>query len=84
MRIPLLSRIVSVADCYDAIAAVRPYHRPRPHAEIMRILYEGQARKYDPAVLATFAAIIEQSAYKASAEVPPLEPSPPAAPAARP
>ena len=41
--IPLLSRIVSVADSYDAIATVRPYHRPRPHAEIMRILYEGQA-----------------------------------------
>ena len=67
--IPLLSRIVSVADSYDAIAAVRPYHRPRPHAEIMRILYEAQDRKYDAAVLATFATIIERSAYKASAEV---------------
>ena len=39
----------------------------------MRILYEGQARKYDAAVLATFATIIERSAYKAGAEVPVLE-----------
>jgi hypothetical protein len=31
----------------------------------MRILYEGQARKYDADVLATFATIIERSAYKA-------------------
>jgi len=64
--IPLMSRIVSVADSYDAIATVRPYHRPRPHVEIMRILYEGQARKYDADVLATFATIIERSAYRAS------------------
>jgi len=64
--IPLLSRIVSVADSYDAIATVRPYHRPRPHAEIMRILREGEARKYDAAVLATFATIIERSVYRAS------------------
>jgi HD-GYP domain-containing protein (c-di-GMP phosphodiesterase class II) len=71
--IPLLSRIVSVADSYDAIAAVRPYHRPRPHAEIMGILYEGQGRKYDARVLAIFATIIERSAYKASAKVPGLE-----------
>jgi HD-GYP domain-containing protein (c-di-GMP phosphodiesterase class II) len=64
--IPLMSRIVSVADSYDAIATVRPYHRPRPHAEIMRILYEGQARKYDAEVLATFATIIDRSVYRAS------------------
>ena len=64
--IPLLSRIVSVADSNDAIATVRPYHQPRPHAEIMRILREGEARKYDAEVLATFATIIEHSVYRAS------------------
>src|SRR6476659_6666237 len=62
--IPLMSRIVSVADSYDAIATVRPYHRPRSHADIMRILYEGQARKYDADVLATFATIIDASVYR--------------------
>ena len=77
--IPLLSRIVSVADSYDAIAAVRPYHRPRPHAVIMRMLYDGQARKYDASVLATFATVIERSAYKASAAAP----SPETLPSAR-
>jgi HD-GYP domain-containing protein (c-di-GMP phosphodiesterase class II) len=74
--IPLLSKIVAVADSYDAIAAVRPYHRPRPHAEIMRILYDAQDRKYDAAVLATFATVIERSAYKASAEAASLEAPP--------
>jgi hypothetical protein len=32
----------------------------------MRILYEGQARKYDAEVLATFATIIDRSVYRAS------------------
>ena len=49
-----------------------PITAPRPHAEIMRMLYEGQARKYDAAVLATFAAVIERSAYKAGTEMPSL------------
>jgi len=66
--IPLLSRIVSIADSYDAIATVRPYHRPRPHEEIMRILYEAQGRKYDAEVLATFARVIEGSVYRAGAD----------------
>ena len=66
--IPLLSRIVSIADSYDAIATVRPYHRPRPHEEIMRILYEAQGRKYDAEVLATFARVIERSVYRAGAD----------------
>jgi HD-GYP domain-containing protein (c-di-GMP phosphodiesterase class II) len=66
--IPLLSRIVSVVDSYDAMATVRPYHRPRTHSEVMTILYAGQHRKYDGNVLATFARIIERSAHKASIE----------------
>ena len=32
----------------------------------MRILREGEARKYDPKVLAAFATIIEGSVYRAS------------------
>src|SRR5688572_3019139 len=45
--IPALSRIVSVVDSYDALATVRPYHKPRGHAEIMRMLFENHDVKYD-------------------------------------
>jgi len=64
--IPLMSRIVSVAASYDAMPTVRPYHKPRTHAEVMNVLYQGEHRKYDGNVLATFAKIIERSAYRAS------------------
>ena len=66
--IPIMSRIVSVVDAYDAMATVRPYHRPRTHTQVMNILYEGEHRKYDGYVLATFAKLIERSAYRASHE----------------
>ena len=66
--IPILSRIVSVADSYDAMATVRPYHKPRTHTEVMNVLYAGQHRKYDGYVLATFARIVERSAYRANNE----------------
>jgi len=64
--IPLMSRIVSIADAYDAMATVRPYHKPRTHDEVMTVLQAGEHRKYDASVLATFARVIEHSSYRAS------------------
>ena len=64
--IPLMSRIVSIADAYDAMATVRPYHKPRTHDEVMTVLQAGEQRKYDGSVLATFARVIEHSSYRAS------------------
>jgi HD-GYP domain-containing protein (c-di-GMP phosphodiesterase class II) len=64
--IPVLSRILSIVDSYDAISTVRPYHAPRSHVEVMRMLHEEQGRKYDPYVLATFNRIVEYSPYRAA------------------
>jgi HD-GYP domain-containing protein (c-di-GMP phosphodiesterase class II) len=64
--IPIMSRIVSVADSYDAIATVRPYHKPRSHDDVMRILFDARDRKYDAYVLAAFVSVIASSAYKAA------------------
>ncbi|MGV2865169.1 HD-GYP domain-containing protein [Achromobacter sp. AGC39] len=37
--IPMLSRIISLADSYDALGDSRPYHPARSHTEIMAILH---------------------------------------------
>lgn len=66
-EIPVLSRIISIVDSYDAIATVRPYHAPRSHAQVMEILYKEEGRKYDSQVLATFAKVVESSPHRASA-----------------
>jgi HD-GYP domain-containing protein (c-di-GMP phosphodiesterase class II) len=65
-EIPVLARIVSVADAYDAIATVRPYHEPKGHAQVMRMLDDEQGRKYDPYVLAAFGRVVHASPYRAS------------------
>jgi len=64
--IPFLARILSVVDSYDAISTVRPYHAPRSHVEVMRMLHEEQGRKYDPYVLAAFSKMVESSPYRAA------------------
>jgi HD-GYP domain-containing protein (c-di-GMP phosphodiesterase class II) len=65
--IPLLSRIVAIADSYDALATVRPYHKSRSHAEIMRIMFDGG--KFDPWLRVKFAALVEHSPYKANSSM---------------
>jgi putative two-component system response regulator len=43
-RIPLLVRIITVVDVYDALATARPYREALPHGTCMRILREEAAR----------------------------------------
>lgn len=62
--IPVLARIISIVDSYDAIGTVRPYHAPKSHAEVIRMLHEEQGRKFDPYVLANFCRRVESSAYR--------------------
>jgi response regulator RpfG family c-di-GMP phosphodiesterase len=63
--IPLLSRIISIADSYDAMAQIRAYHPPRTHHEIMAILQKDAGTKYDPALMRHFSEVIESSELKA-------------------
>jgi HD-GYP domain-containing protein (c-di-GMP phosphodiesterase class II) len=65
-EIPPLSRILSIADAYDAIATPRSYHRQRTHGEIMVILAGEEGTKYDPSIARRFAEMIDHSAYKAA------------------
>jgi HD-GYP domain-containing protein (c-di-GMP phosphodiesterase class II) len=65
-EIPIMSRIVAVADSYDAMATVRPYHKPRTHAEIMWMMFEQLAGKYDPWLEQRFARIVVHSPYRAT------------------
>lgn len=59
--IPLASRIISLADSYDALGDARPYHSARTHAEIMRILNVEAGAKCDPDLLRVFETMIQSS-----------------------
>jgi HD-GYP domain-containing protein (c-di-GMP phosphodiesterase class II) len=59
--IPYVSRMVAVADGYDAMALPRPYRKTSCHEDAMAMLHEYDGRVYDPYLLARFSAMIENS-----------------------
>lgn len=63
--IPLYSRIISLTDCYDAMAASRPYHQARKHQAVMDILFGETGAKHDPDLLQAFCTVIEKSEMRA-------------------
>jgi response regulator RpfG family c-di-GMP phosphodiesterase len=64
--IPVSSRIISIADSYDAMAVKRAYQRARTHAEIMVTLHEEAGSKHDPVLFRNFCEIIETSKFRAT------------------
>jgi two-component system cell cycle response regulator len=55
-QIPLGSRIVAVADAFDAMTARRPYCEPRNAADALDELRRCAASQFDPVVVEAFAA----------------------------
>lgn len=52
--IPLLSRIIGIADSYDAMIETRAYHRARSHEEALGVLRQETGRKHDPDLMGHF------------------------------
>jgi response regulator RpfG family c-di-GMP phosphodiesterase len=65
-NIPICSRIITIADSYDAMAVTRSYHHARTHLEIMAILHEETGGKHDPELMRVFCEIIESSKFRAA------------------
>jgi response regulator RpfG family c-di-GMP phosphodiesterase len=64
--IPMLSRIISIVDNYDAMASQRVYHRPRDHDYVISVMHEDSGRKHDPYLLDKFMDVIEHSPLRVS------------------
>lgn len=64
--IPISSRIISLADSYDAMAMTRSYHRPKTHVEIMLTMEKESGGKHDPHLMHVFCGIVENSDFKAA------------------
>jgi putative two-component system response regulator len=53
-EIPLVARIVAVADVYDALTSKRPYKRAMTHAESKEIILAGTGKQFDPEIVEAF------------------------------
>lgn len=63
-NIPLLARIVTLVDNYDAMAVRRVYQGARPHGEIMQIMDSESGTKLDPELFGHFKRVIEKPEYQ--------------------
>ena len=54
LEIPVVSRIVSVIDAFDAMVSSRPYRVGLPHEEAVRRLIESSGTQFDPVVVQCF------------------------------
>jgi HD-GYP domain-containing protein (c-di-GMP phosphodiesterase class II) len=63
--ISLSSRILVIADAYDAMTSPRPYHAARSHAEVMGILRRESGKRIDPWIFSRFETMIETSPSRA-------------------
>ena len=52
--IPVMARIVQVADSFDAMVARRSYNDPRPHAEALAELRAESGKQFDPRAVEAF------------------------------
>lgn len=53
-EIPLPSRIISLADFYDALTTDRPYRKAFPKEEAIQIMKESNGTHFDPAIFDYF------------------------------
>jgi HD-GYP domain-containing protein (c-di-GMP phosphodiesterase class II) len=58
--IPLLPRIIAVADTFDALTTNRPYQQAHDPESALRIIHNLSGKRLDPAAVAALAAIYKR------------------------
>ena len=70
-EIPMLARILAVADVYDAIASDRAYRKKMEETKILQIMYGGSGSQFDADVIDTFRSLYDQGFLKKIVETTP-------------
>lgn len=59
-EIPLVGRIIAIADVFDALTTRRPYKPPFPLEKSLEVIREDSGSHFDPRVVETFLSIQEE------------------------
>jgi len=68
-RIPIESKIISVADVFDALTTDRPYRGAFSEEKAIEIMKEEVGKKFDPEVFEAFLAVIKEEKITSSVEM---------------
>jgi len=59
-EIPLLARVIAVADTFDALTTNRPYQRAYEPKEALKIIHSLAGKRLDPQAVAAVTAVYER------------------------
>ncbi|MGC9208139.1 HD-GYP domain-containing protein, partial [Acidithiobacillus sp.] len=62
-QIPILSRIISVADSYDAMTMRRAYHGTITHEHALKIMQSEKGTKLDAEILSIFIDVVKTNVF---------------------
>jgi putative nucleotidyltransferase with HDIG domain len=71
--IPLLARVVAVADVYDALVSDRPYRSGWTRADAVALIYRTTSSHHDPVVVEAFRALVDRGALDQFSTLPAME-----------
>ena len=57
-EIPLGSRIIAIADAYDAMVSNRAYRKSLTHEEAIKVLEQGAGKQFDPDLIEIFKEVL--------------------------
>jgi len=75
-QIPLMARIIAVADTFDAITTNRPYQAAHDHAYAVRIISSLADKRFDPKAVAALTTVFHRGDLESGASVKPQAPPP--------
>jgi len=59
-QIPLVARLASLADVYDALVCARVYKSAMPYAESVKVIEEGRGTQFDPVIVDALVSIQDE------------------------
>ena len=62
-KIPLVARIISVADAFDAMSSTRPYRKKMPMDAIVKEIKDCTGSQFDPKISKAFLELYEEGAF---------------------
>jgi len=85
-QIPLLPRIIAVADTFDALTTIRPYQQAHDPQSALHIIHSLSGKRLDPTAVTALAAIYERGEIRIQRPTAPIptQPAPTMSPAVEP
>jgi HD-GYP domain-containing protein (c-di-GMP phosphodiesterase class II) len=60
LQIPLIARIISIADVYQALTSDRPYRKAYSKEKALGIIKKGSGTQFDPDIVNSFCEVLQE------------------------